>query len=67
MDVLESREASLRAKVLGASPPASAPPPLIERLRNLQTQLDQLSGAVSGATKLRELCASPVNCARENL
>ncbi|RLN71675.1 hypothetical protein BBJ28_00024414 [Nothophytophthora sp. Chile5] len=56
MDILESREAALRAKVLGASaasPPLSA---LSERLRALQTQLEQLSGAVSGSSALQALC-----------
>ncbi|KAG3077715.1 hypothetical protein PI124_g20101 [Phytophthora idaei] len=52
MDILESREAALRAKVLGASPSSS---PLIDRLRSLQLQLDQLSIIVSGSAKLREL------------
>ncbi|KAG7376568.1 hypothetical protein PHYPSEUDO_013132 [Phytophthora pseudosyringae] len=55
MDVLESREAALRAKVLGATPSSVAPSPLLDRLRSLQTQLDQLSSIVSGAAKLRGL------------
>lgn len=53
MDVLEEREANLRAKVLGASP--CGHPPLIDRLRGLQHQLDQLLATVSGSLKLREL------------
>ncbi|KAG2767507.1 hypothetical protein JG687_00016779 [Phytophthora cactorum] len=52
MDILESREAALRAKVLGASPSSS---PLVDRLRSLQLQLDQMSIIVSGSAKLREL------------
>ncbi|KAG7401382.1 hypothetical protein PHYBOEH_001374 [Phytophthora boehmeriae] len=57
MDVtlLESREAALRSKLLGSSASSSTSSSLSERLRRLQTQLDQLSGAVSGSTKLREL------------
>ncbi|KAL3665359.1 hypothetical protein V7S43_009398 [Phytophthora oleae] len=55
MDVLESREAVLRAKVLGSTPSPTVPPPLLERLRSIQTQMDQLSTAVSGSAKLREL------------
>ncbi|KAL4157279.1 hypothetical protein PRNP1_006302 [Phytophthora ramorum] len=55
MDVLESREAALRAKVLGAPPSPSAPSAFIDRLRSLQTQLDQISTAVTGSSKLREL------------
>ncbi|POM75735.1 Hypothetical protein PHPALM_7122 [Phytophthora palmivora] len=53
MDVLETREAALRTKVLGTT--AAAPSALVDRLRNVQTQLDQLSSAVSGSSKLREL------------
>ena len=56
MDVLESREASLRFKLLGSALSPSPPSTLIDRLCNLQTQLDQLTAAVSGSAKLRELC-----------
>ncbi|EGZ20005.1 hypothetical protein PHYSODRAFT_497550 [Phytophthora sojae] len=56
MDALECREAALRSKVLGlGSTPPPATTPLVERLRGLQAQLDSLSGAASGAAKLREL------------
>ncbi|KAF4317457.1 hypothetical protein BBO99_00008033 [Phytophthora kernoviae] len=55
LTLLESREAALHTKLLGASASPSASSPLSERLRRLQTQLDQLSGAVSGSMKLREL------------
>ncbi|KAF1792660.1 Dynactin subunit p22 [Phytophthora cactorum] len=46
MDILESREAALRAKVLGASP-SSSPLPSVA--------VDQMSIIVSGSAKLREL------------
>ncbi|EEY57010.1 uncharacterized protein PITG_10564 [Phytophthora infestans T30-4] len=55
MDLLEIREAALRAKVLGASPPRVASSAVIDRLRSLQLQLDQLSTAVPGSPKLRDL------------
>ncbi|CAH0486388.1 unnamed protein product [Peronospora farinosa] len=55
MNVLESREASLRFKLLGSSPSPSSSTTLIDRLCSLQTQLDQLTAAVSGSAKLREL------------
>ncbi|CAI5718282.1 unnamed protein product [Peronospora destructor] len=55
MDVLESREASLRFKLLGSSPSPASSSTLIDRLCSLQTQLDRLSAAVSGSAKLREL------------
>ncbi|OWY93880.1 hypothetical protein PHMEG_00036558 [Phytophthora megakarya] len=54
MNVLESREATLRRKVLGATPLPVASSALVDRLRSLQTQLDQLSTAISGSAKLRE-------------
>ncbi|KAG1690093.1 hypothetical protein DVH05_028429 [Phytophthora capsici] len=55
MDVLESRESALRYKVLGGAPLAPVRSPLLERLRSIQTQIDQLSNAVAGSVKLREL------------
>ncbi|CEG48003.1 uncharacterized protein PHALS_05485 [Plasmopara halstedii] len=53
MDVLENRVALLQAKVVGSSPCGRNT--LIDRLQRLQNQLDQLSAAVSGSVKLREL------------
>ncbi|CAI5709846.1 unnamed protein product [Hyaloperonospora brassicae] len=55
MDILESREASLRSKVLGASTSPPAASALTDRLLRLHSQLDHLSAAVPGSTKLREL------------
>ncbi|ETI52259.1 hypothetical protein F442_04612 [Phytophthora nicotianae P10297] len=55
MDLLETREAALRTKVLGTSSSPTAPSPLVDRLRSLQLQLDQLSTVVAGSVKLREL------------
>ncbi|TDH71222.1 hypothetical protein CCR75_006330 [Bremia lactucae] len=57
MDVLESREAVLRAKVLGTSPSHTNAAPLVDRLRTLYSQLDHLCAATTGSVKLRELCA----------
>uniref|UniRef100_A0AAV1UEW4 Uncharacterized protein n=1 Tax=Peronospora matthiolae TaxID=2874970 RepID=A0AAV1UEW4_9STRA len=54
MDILESREASLRSKLLGASPSPPAASTITDRLHRLQLQLEQLSTAVPGSAKLRE-------------
>ncbi|CAH0482387.1 unnamed protein product [Peronospora belbahrii] len=54
LQVLEDREVSLRSKVLGSSilPSSSA---LVDRLCTLHVQLNQLTTAVSGSTKLFQL------------
>ncbi|RLN32356.1 hypothetical protein BBJ28_00005051 [Nothophytophthora sp. Chile5] len=64
MDILESREAALRAKALGASaasPPISA---LSDRLRALQMQLEQLSSANASQLTLKSAGAFALGSAR---
>lgn len=58
MDVLEAREAALRRQLFGAQSNSDSNSSFGSRTADLNARLEQLYGAVTGFSRLHELCTS---------